>query len=235
MIDEGGDGCGVCSVNGLEECVGVSVLELGNFVIGFAIACKVPSVLGEFLGDSLAAGLGVEREDAFPSVIQKKLDQASVKDRVVNAGFSGDTTAGGLRRLAWGLKRKPDIFILELGGNDGLRGLSTVETEKNLRTTIDRVRKVNPQVQIILAGMQMPQNMGPEYRAAFEAIFPRVAKEKEVFLVPFLLEGVGGVAALNQADGIHPNVQGHQRVAENVWKVLAPLVIDAGSDYDSER
>ena len=211
-------------------------LLLGALVTGAWLAAEAgrPKVI-LILGDSLAAGLGVEREDAFPSVIQKKLDQASVKDRVVNAGFSGDTTAGGLRRLAWVLKRKPDIFILEWGGNDGLRGLSTVETEKNLRTTIDRVRKVNPQVQIILAGMQMPQNMGPEYRAAFEAIFPRVAKEKEVFLVPFLLEGVGGVAALNQADGIHPNVQGHQRVAENVWKVLAPLVIDAGSDSDSER
>lgn len=181
-----------------------------------------------FLGDSLSAGLGVEREEAFPSIIQGMIEKKSLSYQVLNAGFSGDTTAGGLRRLAWVLKRKPDIFVLELGGNDGLRGLSTEETEKNLKAIIDRVREKNANAKLILAGMQMPQNMGEDYRSAFQAIFPRVAKEKKVLLIPFLLEGVGGVPELNQADMIHPNVKGHRRVAENVWKVLGPLLIADG-------
>ena len=129
-----------------------------------------------FLGDSLSAGLGVEREEAFPSVIQRKIEKKGSSYQVLNAGFSGDTSAGGLRRLAWVLKRKPDVFVLELGGNDGLRGLSTEETEKNLRAIIDRVREKNADVKVILAGMQMPQNMGMEYRVDFQAVFPRVAK-----------------------------------------------------------
>jgi len=191
-------------------------------------AADAPKGAIVFLGDSLAAGLGVEREESFPSLIQRQIEKAGLAYRVSNAGFSGDTTAGGLRRLAWVLKRKVDIFVLELGGNDGLRGLSTEETEKNLKAIIDRVRKGNPDVTVILAGMQMPQNMGAEYRTAFQAIFPKVAKEKEVLLIPFLLEGVGGVVELNQADMIHPNVAGHRKVAENVWEVLAPLLVGEG-------
>ncbi|MCS1409644.1 MAG: Esterase TesA [Verrucomicrobia subdivision 3 bacterium] len=177
-----------------------------------------------FLGDSLAAGLGVEREEAFPSIIQDKINQAGLSCQVQNAGFSGDTTAGGVRRLAWVLKRKADVLVIELGGNDGLRGLATEETKKNLGIIIDRARKANPDMRIVLAGMQMPQNMGPEYTKAYQEIFPAVVKEKEVTLIPSLLEGVGGVAELNQPDLIHPNPEGHQRVAENVWKVLEPLL-----------
>lgn len=212
-------------MNGLIKCVVVCGLICGG-LIGFAADDSKQTII--FLGDSLAAGLGVEREEAFPSIVQVKIEKAGLSYRVLNAGFSGDTTAGGLRRLAWVLKRKADVFVLELGGNDGLRGLSTEETAKNLKAIIDRVREKNSAVKIILAGMQMPQNMGTEYREAFEAIFPSVAKEKEVLLIPFLLEGVGGVAELNQADMIHPNAEGHQKVAENVWKVLGPLLVGKG-------
>ncbi len=205
-----------------------SLLFLGmSFGLSMGSADEVVEKTIVVLGDSLAAGLGVEREAAFPSVIQQKIERAKLPYQVLNAGSSGDTTAGGLRRLAWVLKRRPDVFILELGGNDGLRGLAPEETEKNLRTIIDRVRAKNPKVKIILAGMQMPQNMGAEYRTAFESLFPRVATEKKVFLIPFLLDGVGGVAALNQADLIHPNVEGHKRVAENVWAILLPLISKA--------
>ncbi len=179
-----------------------------------------------FLGDSLAAGLGVDREEAFPALIQEKLAKARLPYQVLNAGSSGDTSAGGLRRLSWILKRRPDIFVLELGGNDGLRGMAPEETEKNLKAIIDRVRARNPDVKVILAGMQMPQNMGELYRDAFQALFPKIAKEKKVLLIPFLLEGVGGVAAMNQPDLIHPNADGHKRVAENVWAVLSPLLVD---------
>jgi acyl-CoA thioesterase-1 len=212
-------------MNGLNKCLVVFVLICGG-LIGLAADDSNRTIV--FLGDSLAAGLGVEREEAFPSIIQRMIEKAGLPYRVLNAGFSGDTTAGGLRRLAWILKRKADIFVLELGGNDGLRGLSPEGTEKNLKAIIDRVRKGNPDVTIILAWMQMPQNMGVEYRTAFQSIFPSVAKEKEVLLIPFLLEGVGGVVELNQADMIHPNVAGHLKVAENVWEVLAPLLVGEG-------
>lgn len=212
-------------MNGLKKCVVVFGLIFGG-LIGFAADDSKRTIV--FLGDSLAAGLGVEREEAFPSIIQRKIDKAGLSYRVVNAGFSGDTSAGGLRRLAWVLKRKADVFVLELGGNDGLRGLSTEETEKNLKAIIDRVREKNVAVKIILAGMQMPQNMGAEYCEAFQAIFPKVAKEKGVLLIPFLLEGVGGIPDLNQADMIHPNVEGHEMVAENVWRVLEPVLVGKG-------
>lgn len=184
------------------------------------------------LGDSLAAGLGVEREEAFPSLLQDKIEAADLPYRVLNAGFSGDTTAGGLRRLAWVLKRKPDFFVLELGGNDGLRGLAPEETKKNLNAIIDRVRRINPEAVIVLSGMQMPQNMGKEYTSAFRALFPAVAHEKQVALIPFLLEGVGGVPDLNQGDMIHPNAKGHERVAENVWQILEPLLLRDVSSVD---
>ena len=176
------------------------------------------------LGDSLAAGLGVAREQAFPSLIQEKIDAADLPYRVINAGFSGDTSAGGLRRLSWVLKRKPDVFILELGGNDGLRGIDPAETKKNLRAIMVRVRERNPNVRIVLAGMQMPQNIGAEYAEAFKALYLELGREDGVVLIPFLLEGVGGDPELNQADLIHPNVEGHVVVAENVWKVLEPVL-----------
>lgn len=177
-----------------------------------------------FFGNSLTAGLGVEPEQAFPGLIGQRLDSLGYPYRAVNAGLSGETTASGVNRLEWVLRQPVDIFVLELGANDGLRGIPLSETRKNLQTMVEKVRAANPQVQIILTGMQLPPNMGPEYTAEFRQIFTDLAASHELELVPFLLEGVGGVPELNQADGIHPTPEGHKILAENVWKVLQPLL-----------
>jgi len=177
-----------------------------------------------FFGDSLTFGYGVERDEAFPALIQGRIEGAGLPWRVVNAGLSGDTTSGGLGRLDWVLRQKVDLFVLELGANDGLRGIPTETTRVNLLMIISRVRQKYPGVTVVLAGMQMPTNMGPDYGAAFAAIFPAVAEETGSKLIPFLLEGVGGVPRLNQADGIHPTAEGHRMVAQTVWKVLLPLL-----------
>lgn len=175
-----------------------------------------------FFGDSLTAGYGLTMQDAFPHLIQQRIDSLELPYQVINAGLSGETTAGGANRIDWILKSRPDIFILELGANDGLRGLSPDETKKNLRSMIDKVRARNPEVVILLAGMQIFPNMGPEYTTQFKDAFPIVAKEKDVKLIPFILEGVGGDETLNQADGIHPNVEGHKIVAETIWEYIKP-------------
>lgn len=177
-----------------------------------------------FYGTSLTAGLGVSPTEAFPAVIQKRIDSLYLPYEVVNAGVSGETTAGGKSRLDWVLDEDVDVFVLELGANDGLRGLPVEETEKNLQAIIDAVQKQNPRTQIILAGMQLPPNMGQEYTSQFKAIFPRLAKKNNLPLIPFLLKDVGGVTALNQPDGIHPTPQGHKIIAENVWQVLQPIL-----------
>lgn len=177
-----------------------------------------------FFGDSITAGYGIPIESAFPALIQQKAQDAGMNYQVVNAGLSGETTAGGLNRIDWILKSKPDIFILELGGNDGLRGLSLEESEKNLRAMVEKVREVNPEVKIILAGMQIPPNLGQDYTEKFKSLFPTLAKELDTELIPFLLEGVGGDPKLNLSDGIHPNSKGHEIVAETVWKYLKPLL-----------
>lgn len=176
------------------------------------------------LGDSLAAGYGLDLTEAFPSLLQKKVDEAGLKFSVVNAGVSGDTSAGGLRRIDWLLKRKVDVLVLELGGNDGLRGIPATATRTNLQAIIDRTRQKYPQAQIVVAGMQMPPNMGADYNVAFAKVFPDLAKANNTALVPFLLEGVGGKPELNLPDMIHPTVEGHKIVAENVWKVLKPVL-----------
>jgi acyl-CoA thioesterase-1 len=176
------------------------------------------------LGDSIAAGYGVEPSEAYPSLLQDKINDAGWKCTVVNAGVSGDTSADGLNRINWLLKRKIDVLILELGGNDGLRGVPTSATETNLQTIIDRVKQKYPAAQIVIAGMQMPPNLGEEYRLAFKNIFPSLAAKNHAALVPFLLEGVGGQSELNQPDHIHPTAAGHRVVAENVWKVLKPAL-----------
>lgn len=176
-----------------------------------------------FFGDSLTAGYGVDPSEAFPALIQQKLDAAGGGWRAVNAGLSGETTSGGLRRLDWVLKQKIDVFVLELGGNDGLRGIPLELTRANLQAMIDKLRTAQPRTTVVLVGMQMPTNLGPDYTQAFARIFPELAEKNHLPLVPFLLEGVGGVPELNQADGIHPTPEGHRIVAENVWKILAPL------------
>ncbi len=176
------------------------------------------------MGDSLAAGAGIDLDDAFPALLQKKIDNTGLKYEVINAGVSGDTTAGGLRRIDWLLRRKIDVLILELGGNDGLRGIAPATTRTNLQTIIDRTKGKYPDARIVIAGMQMPPNMGEEYTKAFGQVFPDVARANKAALIPFLLEGVGGKPELNLPDQIHPNPQGHEIVAENVWKVLKSVL-----------
>lgn len=176
------------------------------------------------LGDSLAAGYGLDPSEAFPALLQKKVDDAGLKFSVVNAGVSGDTSAGGLRRIDWLLKRRVDVLVLELGGNDGLRGIPATATKTNLQVIIDRTKRKYPQTRIVIAGMQMPPNMGAEYMAAFAKVFPDLAKTNNAALIPFLLEGVGGKPELNLPDLIHPTAEGQKIVAENVWKVLKPIV-----------
>lgn len=177
-----------------------------------------------FLGNSLSAGLGVESEAAFPSIIQQKIDSLGWAFRVVNAGISGETSSGGLSRIDWVLKQPVDVLVLELGGNDGLRGISTEVTRQNLEQIIGKTRQAYPQADIVVAGMQIPPNLGHEYTRDFRAIYPEIAQEHNVHLIPFLLEGVGGVDSLMQPDGIHPNTRGHRVVAENVWDVLKPIL-----------
>lgn len=176
------------------------------------------------VGDSIAAGHGVDPEEAFPGLLQQRINEKQLACEVVNAGVSGDTTAGGVRRMPWLLKRKMDVLILELGGNDGLRGLTPKETKSNLEKIIDLAREKNPDVKIILAGMQMPQNMGEKYTREFREVFPAVAREKKTAFIPFLLEGVGGKAELSLPDRIHPNPAGHQIIAGTVWSALEPLL-----------
>lgn len=176
------------------------------------------------LGDSIAAGFGLDGNEAFPALLQKKIEQAGWNFEVVNAGVSGDTSAGGLRRIDWVLKRKCDVLILELGGNDGLRGLPVEAMQQNLQAIIDRTRAKYSQVQILVAGMQMPPNLGADYARDFQEAFVRLAQKNKATLIPFLLEGVGGRADLNLPDRIHPTVEGHKIVAENVWKHLRPVL-----------
>ncbi len=178
-----------------------------------------------FLGDSLSAGFGLDVAEAFPSLIQKKIEQEKLPFKVVNAGLSGETTAGGLRRIDWLLKQKVDVLVIELGGNDGLRGIAPSETKKNLQGIVDKAREKNPDIVIVLAGMQAPPNMGADYTKTFRAIFPEIAKKNSIALIPFLLEGVAGNARLNLPDGIHPTAEGHQLVAKTVWNTLNPVLL----------
>ena len=177
-----------------------------------------------FLGDSLTAGYGLDPDEAYPALVQKKIDAAGLPWHVVNAGISGDTTAGGLRRLDWILRQKADLFVIELGANDGLRGINPEVTHANLKKLIERIRERVAGVSIVLAGMRVPTNLGFEHTRDFAAIYPALAKECGVALVPFLLEGVGGHPELNQADGIHPTAEGQSILAENVWAVVGPLI-----------
>jgi acyl-CoA thioesterase-1 len=175
-------------------------------------------------GNSLTAGMGLNIEEAFPAVIQNRLDSLGLPYQVVNAGLSGETTASGKNRVSWVLNQKVDIFILELGANDGLRGIPLSETRNNLQAIIDIVREKNPDTQIVLAGMQMPPNLGADYTTEFKNIFPELAKKNDIKLIPFLLENVAGIPELNQNDGIHPTVEGQKIVAENVWLILKDLL-----------
>lgn len=190
--------------------------------MAFFIQAKPKVIL--FFGDSLTAGYGLSPEEAFPTLSEKALIKNGKNVKVVNAGLSGETSAGGLSRIDWVLRQPIDVFVLELGANDGLRGLPVEQTKKNLQAIIDKVKAKNPNVKFVIAGMMVPPNMGSTYTSQFTAIFPEIAKKNNATLLPFLLEGVAGNEKLNQADGIHPNIEGHKIVAATVTKILTPLL-----------
>lgn len=177
-----------------------------------------------FFGNSLTAGYGLDPEQAFPAIIQQKIDSLRLNWQIVNAGVSGETTTAGLARIDWILQKPLNIFVLELGGNDGLRGIPLEVTEQNLQAMIDKVKAKYPSAPIVLAGMQLPPNLGVKYTKDFATIYPKLAQKNNVILIPFLLEGVGGNPNLNQPDGIHPNAAGAKIVADNVWKIIHPLL-----------
>ncbi|HEV8273321.1 MAG TPA: arylesterase [Chitinophagaceae bacterium] len=177
-----------------------------------------------FFGNSLTAGYGVSPSEAFPAIIQKKIDSLGLPYQVINAGVSGETSSGGKTRINWILRERVDIFVLELGANDGLRGTPLAETKKNLQDIIDTVKAKYPHAKLVFAGMEIPPNMGQAYTTEFRNIYTDLAKKNSMTLIPFLLEGVGGEPELNQADGIHPTAQGHLIVAENVWRQIEKLL-----------
>ncbi len=215
-------------------------------ILAFAISCSKPSKQDEnresqqeveqetakksedqiilFFGNSITAGYGIATDQAFPAEVQEIIDSLGYNYKVVNAGLSGETSSGGLNRIDWVLRTVPDVFVLELGANDGLRGLKLSETKKNLAAIIEKVRTVNPKVQVVIAGMEVPPNLGQDYTAEFRKIFKDLAEEQDALLIPFLLEGVAGEEELNQSDGIHPTEEGHMIVAKLVWSYLAPIL-----------
>ncbi|UII20659.1 arylesterase [Fulvivirga ligni] len=199
----------------------IYILIAGIFVLsGFNSEQK--TIL--FFGDSLTAGYGLSKEQAFPALVEDQLSAKNMNYKVINAGLSGETSAGGLSRVDWILKQPVDVFVLELGANDGLRGLPLDQTRNNLQGIIDKVKKKNPNVKIVIAGMMVPPNLGPDYSSEFQKIFPQIAKKNNATLIPFLLKDVAGDTNLNQADGIHPNVKGHKIVADNVMEVLKGIL-----------
>lgn len=179
-----------------------------------------------FFGDSITAGFGVERSQAFPALIEDRFEDSGYDIVVRNAGVSGETTAGGLRRIDWVLNQHIDVIVIELGGNDGLRGIPVAETRSNLEAIIRKVKETYPDAHVVLAGMQLPPNLGQTYTTAFANLFSEVATAEEVTLIPFILEGVGGVPELNQSDGIHPTASGHEVIAEHIWPTMLSVVED---------
>jgi acyl-CoA thioesterase-1 len=213
-------------------------LVLGLFLLtGSSMAASAPRTI-LFLGDSITAGYGLDLDQAYPGLIQKRIDAQGWNFKVVNAGQSGDTTAGGLARLDWVLQNRVDVLVLELGANDGLRGLSVEAIKKNLQAIIERTKQRHPEAKIVIAGMKVPPNMGDDYGRKFEAVFADLAKRNNAPFVPFILEGVGGTRELNLPDGIHPTAKGHEIVAGNVWKVLEPVLrslVASGSEKKSVK
>ena len=186
------------------------------------VAAKKKTIV--FFGNSITAGYGLDLSEAFPALIQERLDSMNMPYKVVNAGVSGETSSGGRSRIDWILKQEIDIFVLELGGNDGLRGIPITETKKYLQTIIDKVKGKYPDAKIIITGMQIPPNMGKKYTTEFRSMYPDLAKQNNISIVPFILEGDGGNAELNLSDGIHPTAEGHRILANNVWNVLKGLL-----------
>jgi len=206
-------------------------LPLIGFLIwsAFTIPASAENPPGKkiiFLGDSITAGYGLDDPDkeAYPALIQERISAAGIKAQVINAGISGDTTAGGLRRVKWALQNGADILVIALGANDGLRGVDPKQTASNLKETILAARKINPDMVIFVAGMQMPENMGKDYVGQFAAVFLQIARDQKVLLIPYLLEGVGGIPEMNQPDYIHPTKNGQSVIASNVWTYLEPVI-----------
>lgn len=177
-----------------------------------------------FFGNSLTAGYGLEEEESFPFLIQQRLDSLRMPYVVVNAGLSGETTSGGLARIDWILKQPIDVFVLELGANDVLRGLELTATKENLQGILDKVKSTYPEAKLVLAGMQAPPNMGKAYTTEFAKIFEEIAQHNNITLIPFILDGIAGIPDLNQGDGIHPNADGEKILMENVWEVLRTVL-----------
>lgn len=177
-----------------------------------------------FFGNSLTAGYGITPDEAFPALVQGKIDSLQLPYTVVNAGLSGETSSGGLGRIDWILQQPVDIFVLELGSNDGLRGIPLKLTFENLQEILDHVKKKYPNAKVVLAGMQLPPNLGSQYTTQFRTMFQSLAQKNDIVLIPFLLEGVGGNPELNQGDGMHPNVEGHKIVANNVWAIIKGIL-----------
>lgn len=200
-----------------------SQAESKNAVSSEAVKSSTKTIL--CFGDSITAGYGLDdSNDAFPAVLQSKIDSLGLDYTVINSGLSGETTAGGRNRLSWIMNQPIDIFLLELGGNDGLRGISLTETRSNLQAIIDMMQKESPDTKIILAGMELPPNMGQDYTSEFRGLFADIAKQNNLAFIPFILKDVGGITELNQNDGIHPTVEGHKIVAQTVWEVLKPML-----------
>ena len=177
-----------------------------------------------FFGDSITAGYGIGEANAFPALIQQKIDSLSWNFKAVNGGSSGETSAGGVSRIDWMLRQPISVFVLELGGNDGLRGIDLDATKQNLQKIIDKVEAEYPNVSIVITGMQVPPNLGPEYTGKFKKMYPKLAEENNAELVPYFLDDLGGDSTLMQSDGIHPTEAGHKVLAEKTWDVLKPIL-----------
>ncbi len=208
------------------NCKRSGILKVAIFLCGLMLSADVFAQEKQILifGDSITAGFGLEEQNAFPAFIQQKIDSLDMDYNVVNAGLSGETSAGGLRRIDWVLQQPVDIFILELGGNDGLRGIDPENTKQNLQGIIQKVEEKYPGAEIILTGMEAPPNMGERYTGEFRSVFYELADENDVIFMPFILEGVAGDPELNQGDGIHPTEEGHKVIAENLWDYLKEVL-----------
>jgi acyl-CoA thioesterase-1 len=193
-----------------------------------ALASERPTIL--FLGTSLTAGFGLDPGQAYPALIQEKIDSAGLNYQVVNAGVSGETSAGALRRADWLFQQPVSVLVVETGANDGLRGLPPDSLRSNIQAIFDRAKRLEPRPRLVLVGMRVPPNYGRAYSQHFQAIYAELARANGAALVPFLLEGVGGVVNLNQPDGVHPTVEGQRRLAETVWRVLEPVLREDGKD-----
>lgn len=202
----------------------VVIIFFSFWLIGTGLADNNDVKRVIIFGDSITAGYGLDQEQAFPALLQEKIDELELNTEVINAGVSGETSAGGLRRIDWILQREVDVFVLELGGNDGLRGIDPEVTKENLQQIMDKVWERYPDTRIILAGMEAPPNMGDHYTSRFREIYSELAESNDVEFMPFILEGVGGNPELNQSDGIHPTSEGHEIIANNLWEYLRPVL-----------